>query len=591
MRLGLRGKILLITMVTPLLLGLAAYTTVNRSVRDHVDSSSIHESLDHSVRVFENMLAARGRALAGGAEVIARDPRFFSLLTLGMDQRDSRFVATVRGMAGDLNGITQAELFEVLDRRGRTLASVGSVHTSREARAALVREALAGHNAIGIVRIDSLQYQVSATTVRADGRVVGALLLGSEIGGQLARTLRGQMRSEVSFVAEGVITATTLDRPGDRAALLEQLATLEADPRDANGSGGTFRVRGEALTYVTAVHPIPSAPPGSRSMYVMQRAFDPETLFLRDMQQQLLFLGLAAVLAAGLTGFILSEKITRPIVQLVRGAQEMQRGNYDHPVPAGGHDEIGFLAERFNEMRRREKHYVGGLEEATRLKSAFIRVASTELRAPISVIEGYRELLASESLGPVRPEQRQALEAIRGGLERLTRMAEQATHAAQAQGERLELALETHPLESILDRARGEARAKTPLRRVPVQLDLPPDIAPLRVDGERLSHAIAHLVTACIEAVPDGGRVRIRVREHADEMEIAVNATADVLGPTEPVRAAPRDEAADAYQLGITRGIIEAHGGTLRVLDELGKTIAFRLTLPCDRGLEGRLAA
>ena len=69
-----------------------------------------------------------------------------------------------------------------------------------------MRQALAGHNALGIVHIGEHQYQVSASSVRADGRVVGVLLLGSEIGEGLARTLRGQMRNEVTFVADGTIT-------------------------------------------------------------------------------------------------------------------------------------------------------------------------------------------------------------------------------------------------------------------------------------------------------------------------------------------------------------------------------------------------
>jgi hypothetical protein len=127
MHFGLRGKIILITVATPLILGIATMVTVHRSVREHVDGSSIHASLDHSVLVIEHMLSARARALAGGAQVIARDPRFFSLVTLGEYQRDRHFLDTMRGMAEDFNRFTELEVFEVIDRRGRTLASVGEV--------------------------------------------------------------------------------------------------------------------------------------------------------------------------------------------------------------------------------------------------------------------------------------------------------------------------------------------------------------------------------------------------------------------------------------------------------------------------------
>ena len=207
MRISLRWKILLITVITPMSLGLAAFVTVNRNVRKHVDSSSIQEALEHSVRVFEAMLATRGRALSGGAEVIALDPRFFSLLTLGTAQRDSRFTATVRGMAKDFNRITQAELFEVFDRHGRCVASVGAIRSSPASRARFVGRALKGQATVSVMDAAGLQYQVSTTPVRSDGQVVGVLMLGSEVGQRLARTLRGQMRCEVSFLSNGAITS------------------------------------------------------------------------------------------------------------------------------------------------------------------------------------------------------------------------------------------------------------------------------------------------------------------------------------------------------------------------------------------------
>src|SRR5437867_1283808 len=110
MRVGLRWKILLLVVLTPATLGLVTVLMVNSTVTAHVHSSSIHENLEHSVPVFEGMLRHRSRALAGSAHVIAGDPRFFSLLMLGPRQRDSRFVATVKGMAREFNGIMQTDL-------------------------------------------------------------------------------------------------------------------------------------------------------------------------------------------------------------------------------------------------------------------------------------------------------------------------------------------------------------------------------------------------------------------------------------------------------------------------------------------------
>src|SRR5439155_14048123 len=107
-------------------------------------------------------------------------------------QRDSRFVATVRGMAHDFNRITQTDLFEVMDRRGRLLASVGPQKASASAREPLVRVGIHGKQATGVLVQGHRHFQATIMPVRADGEVVGALLLGAEIGESLAEELRSE---------------------------------------------------------------------------------------------------------------------------------------------------------------------------------------------------------------------------------------------------------------------------------------------------------------------------------------------------------------------------------------------------------------
>jgi signal transduction histidine kinase len=602
MRLGLRAKILVITVLTPLTLGLVALVVVHRNVQEHVDSSSIHEGLQHSVRVFEGMLDTRGKALAGGGAVIARDPRFFSLLTLGVGQRDSRFTATMRGMAHDFNGITQTELFEVIDRRGRPLVSVGSIQSQPGARDALVRSALGGKPDIGVVVIGRSQYQVSATPVRADGRVIGVLLLGSEIGDRLAKVLRAQMRCEVTFVTRGVITASTLEQPGDKQALIAYLEALRHEtPRQLHDEP-LHKVRGAGLTYITVVQPIPGGRSGMSQLYVMQRAFDPEVLFLQQMQRDLVMIALVAVVAALLTGFILSGQITRPIEQLVRAAQEMQRGNYTYPVTVRSSDEIGFLTRRLLEMRQRERVYVGSLEEATRLKSEFINVASHELRTPISVIEGYRDLIEGGTLGPVQPKQRQALEAMRTSLKSLTQIAERALQVAQVHGERLHLSVSVEPMSPMLARAVGDARAEAPSRQVRIESQIDPALETFPMDAEMMIMAVTHLVSNAIRFTPDGGRIDLVAHERDDHLEIIVGDEGPGIPPERLSRLFEHGYAvhdplghhsSDGLEfnsrglgmgLAITRGIVEAHGGTVSAKNRPEKGTEFVIRIPRVEG-------
>jgi len=605
---GLRGRILMITVLTPLTLGTAAYITVHRNVQQHVDSTSIHENLRHSASVFESMLAVRQRALVGGGQVIAQDPRFFSLVMLGPSQQDARFLTTVRGMARDFNKITRTDLFEVFDRNGKLLASVGERHSERIARESLVRAALQSRLAAGVLVENNDHYQAACTAVRADGRTVGALLLGVQIGDALANELRTQMRSEVTFISDGRITGSTLDEPADRNALLGRIRNLGSSAA-ALDAAGVIKVHGKTSTYLTLVGRIPGAADNDAQLYVMQRSYDPETAFLRRMQQDLGLLAALAVLGALFTGFVLSEEITRPIRTLVRGAQEMERGNFDWPVEVRNRDEIGYLAQRFREMRERERAFVSSLQEAARLKSEFISVASHELRTPISVIQGYRDLLADESLGPVEPRQHQALSAIADCLRQLTHVAEAATQVAQVEGERVVIDRQPYPVGSIVEQACAQSLAAATGRKVDVKHKVAAGLNKVWLDPQMITQAILHLVNNAIRFTPDGGKVDVRAFAEGDHLTIQVRDTGVGIEPDKLKGLFDRSllvrdsrehhssaslefqSAGIGFGLSIVRGIVEAHGGTVSAESRVDKGSTFTLRIPLSEPKEQAAAA
>jgi signal transduction histidine kinase len=610
-RVSLRWKILFMTVMTPLTLGLATLVTVHRNVSSHVNSSSIHESLEHSVSVFESMLRTRSDALGGGAQVIVQDPRFFSLVMLGLSQRDSRFTATVKGMAHDFNAITRTDLFEVVDRRGRIMASVGSAHSSRAARDALVKQALKGRLVQGILVEDSLHFQIAIAPVRADGVVCGALILGAPIGRELALHMQRQMRCEVTFLSGRRLTGTTLSVPGHLSALFRTLEDVDTGPHSDLDRSGVIPVKAPGTTFLTLVRRLPGSEPNSPQLYVMQKAFDTETSFLHVMQRDMLMLALLAVFIALVTGWAFSDQIVRPLVSLVRGAQAMEKGDYDHPLEIRRHDELGYLAERFVEMRRRERAYVSSLEQATRLKSEFISIASHELRTPISVLSGYRDVLASGGIGPVSPKQQEVLEAMRGYLTRLTRVAEDATQVAQITGERLELEMKPFEFEPALRRSVGAALAQGSGRRVHVEVRVEPFRQPVEGDVTALGQAITHLVSNAIRFTADGGRVEVDARLDDGTVIVEVRDTGVGIAPDRlkailagDSRGREARESRDGSTvdlefnhaglglgLSIARSIVEAHGGTLGAVSRPSEGSTFTIEFPVEQNPRRRAAA
>lgn len=604
MRLGLRWKILMLTVLTPVSLTVATLLMVNRDVTEHADSSSLHENLGHSAAVFEGMLATRLRALEGGARVVAQDPRFFSLLMLGLSQRDGRFDATMRGMAHDFNGITQADVFEVFDRRGRLVAAVGDAKSTPDARAALVARAQGGEVATGVLAEGRTHYQAVAVPVRADGRQVGVLLLGAEIGPALAAELRTQMRCEVSFLSGRTITGTTLRGAEERHLLLETLNRIELGPETNPVRLGLLRVKGQR-EFLTLVRRIPGTSASAVQFYVLQRAFDPEALFQRTIRNDLLALAAVALMLAIATSFVFSEQILRPVQKLVRGAKEMESGNYEHPIDVRRDDELGYLADQFTRMRAREQAYVKSLEQATRLKSEFISIASHELRTPISVLTGYRDLLAEGSLGELSPKQERVVESMREYLERLGRVAEDAAMVAEMRNERLSLDRNPVPVGSIVQLAVESAHSAAAGRSVRVEATMETPDEPVNVDHQALVQALTHLITNGIRFTPDGGRVEVRSGIRGGFLTIVVADTGVGMteGNVESLRAhgaAERDAAHHRSSVGLefgsgglglgfslARGIVAAHGGRIEIESRTGAGSTFTVVIPVGEVQEG----
>src|SRR6185503_3451801 len=104
-------------------------------------------------------------------------------------------------------------------------------------------------------------------------------------------------------------------------------------------TGTLIELRGGGHQHLTLVRSLPRSDPKQGQFYVMQRAVDAETAFLREIQAVLVGLGATAVLVALLAGLVIAERITAPVQRLVRGAEEMERGNYDFPLAVKSHDE------------------------------------------------------------------------------------------------------------------------------------------------------------------------------------------------------------------------------------------------------------
>jgi len=588
MRLGLRGKILLLTAVPLALLTAVSLWLVHRSVSTRAETA-LRDDLVRAADLLEDMLAARTGQLEATGAVIVRDPKFFSMLTLPHAPHDAQFQATVAGVASDFESLAHPDVFEVIDAHGEVVASVGTLALDGPARAALGPAGLEGRTVRRAFAVRGTHVLLVSTPIVADRRVVGTLLLGAEVGKALADDLRQLTKSDVTFLSAGHVTRSTLARPEERDAAAAVAARAGGPPRTIAAAGARW---------IALARPLPLTGESGSEVYVLQRSFDAETAYLRDVRERLSEFGLLAILALTLAAMVIATRVTRPIRQLVAAAEAMERGRWDAPIEVGRRDEMGELATQFHHMRQRQRLYVERLEEVARAKSEFIAVASHELRTPIAIVLGWRDLLGTKQVLPPDPAFDQGLEAIGHACQLLERIAVDATRMAEAEHVVDSIEVEWCQLAPLLEGVVSEVRDSARGREVRIEFEVEPGALQACVAHEPLRRALDALVRNGVRFTPDGGAVRIVARADHEELRIEVRDTGVGLSSAMRQRLseatfAPSDSGHHhtgrglefnrpglGFGLALARRVAEAHGGELRIEGEEGRGSTFTLILP-----------
>lgn len=125
----------------------------------------------------------------------------------------------------------------------------------------------------------------------------------------------------------------------------------------------------------------------------------PQTFLVRPSQitrLQIFLLTAVAFVLIIVVGIYLSNRITRPLLRVVRASAEVAEGNLEVQVEAGGNDEVAVLAHSFNRM-------VGGLREGSLYRDLLGRTVSPEVR---------EELRRSFASGEIRLEGQEAVATV-----------------------------------------------------------------------------------------------------------------------------------------------------------------------------------
>jgi PAS domain S-box-containing protein len=203
-----------------------------------------------------------------------------------------------------------------------------------------------------------------------------------------------------------------------------------------------------------------------------------------------------------------------------------------------------------------------------------------EIGTPMNVILGRAEYLMNRTTDEIT---RKGLQTIISQVERITKVMNQLLSFARRRAPERRAV----DLREIIESGLEMFDERLARRQMKVEVEFAETCPPVQADADQMSQVLINLLVNAIDAMPGGGRVRIRVRPvELDVVEWTITDTgsgmpSDVLEKIfDPFFTTKEFGAGTGLGLTVVRGIMEEHGGSISVESEPGKGTTFKMMLP-----------
>lgn len=299
-------------------------------------------------------------------------------------------------------------------------------------------------------------------------------------------------------------------------------------------------------------------------------------------------IGLGVSMAVALIGSAyLTYSIYRPLRELRRGIRAFTLDGKLESVRVISRDELGELAQAFNEMTAR-------LKEEEKMRTDFIDMLSHEIRTPLTSIRESVNLMREEVLGSVTERQKRFLDIASSELERISKLLARLMQVSSMSSRFITLSFKpvdpVHLLHETVDKAMPAALAKN----ITINAHNLPDVPSAMADTEHLRQALLNLIGNAVKFSPPGSTVEasLQLADGGNQLLFSVvDSGPGIPEGEQPLvfnkyyRGEQLKKSADGIGLGlsIAKNIVEAHGGKIWLSSRPGRGSTFFFTIPIAR--------
>ena len=288
-------------------------------------------------------------------------------------------------------------------------------------------------------------------------------------------------------------------------------------------------------------------------------------------------------------GWLVSERLTRPLRALSEGVRAVTAGDYNQRVAVSGNDELAELSSTFNHMTVRLgqlHHLEAQLRRRDRLH-ALGEVAmglAHEIRNPLGIIKTATQLLHRRA--DLGDNDKRHLEYV---VSEVTRINDLITEFLDFAKPRAPVRC-VQPARPLVEDILGFCKPELESHRVEARIDDQAPGATLYADARQLKQACLNLIINAIDAMPDGGHLTVGIAQEDDYTVISITDTGEGIAPDmmERIFTPFVTTKASGTGLGLAKvfSIMDSHDGRIECVSDKGAGATFNLYIPAHGGDE-----
>lgn len=316
------------------------------------------------------------------------------------------------------------------------------------------------------------------------------------------------------------------------------------------------------------------------------------------LERTILWTGLAVALSGIVIGVLLgwwtTERITRPVKRLVSVARNVASGDLSSRVDVRSRDEIGDLAQAFNQMteqlleqreRALQAERVAAWRELARRLAHELKNPLFPLQITIENLQRAREQCANDFDDIFRESTGTLLEEVVNLKTIIGRFSDFAKMPAPV--------FEPVDVNEVVRGAMKLHEARFAMNGRPAieqALDLAEGSLAIAADRDQLRRALGNLILNAVDAMPRGGSLRVRTARAGQGARIQVSDSGEGLTAEECGRLFTpyytTKQHGTGLGLAIVQSVISDHHGKISVESEPGRGATFTIDLPSAQELD-----